>query len=123
MENLVSDLPVAKQAALRKRFFEIVQEAAQAGADIEPVLFVETHWRDARVESFDWMEEMPRMEEIRRRARPVLKNDLFDRLRNRFLYGRSHDGLNPSVVILMAFPPGVALMESICVIPHRAIAR
>ena len=85
MENLVSDLPVAKQAVLRKRFFEIVQEAAQAGADIEPVLFVETHWRDARVESFDWMEEMPRMEEIRRRARPVLKNDLFDRLRQPFL--------------------------------------
>jgi hypothetical protein len=27
-------LPEAKQAALRKRFFEIVQEAAQAGADI-----------------------------------------------------------------------------------------
>jgi hypothetical protein len=85
MENLVSALPGVKQAALRKRFFEVVQEAAHDGADIEPVLFVETHWRDARVESFDWMEEMPRMEEIRRRARPVMKNDLFDCLRQPFL--------------------------------------
>ena len=61
MENLVSSLPGAKQAALRKRFFEIVQQAAQVGADIEPVLFVETHWNRATVDSLDWMKEMPRV--------------------------------------------------------------
>ena len=50
MENLVWSLPEAKQAALRKRFFKIVQEGSQAGADIEPVLWVETHWNTATVE-------------------------------------------------------------------------
>ena len=61
MENLVSELPEAKQTALRKRFLEIVQSARAAGADIEPSLWVETHWRNAKVETFDWMKEIPRV--------------------------------------------------------------
>ena len=61
MENLVSELPAAKQGVLRKRFLEIVQSAARAGADIEPAQWVETHWNGATVESFDWMKDVPRV--------------------------------------------------------------
>jgi hypothetical protein len=61
MENLVSELPVEKQALLRRRFYEIVWSAAHAGADIQPVQFVEHHWQDATVESLEWMKDMPRV--------------------------------------------------------------
>jgi hypothetical protein len=101
MENPVSSLPVEKQAVLRRRFFEIVKHAAHSGADIDPVKFVETHWKTATVESLEWMKEMPRVRvggNLRRgdvenvrllggRERPVpLKStSLFDRMMGPFL--------------------------------------
>jgi len=61
MENLVSSLPAEKQALLRKRFYALVWNAAHAGADIQPVQFVEYHWQSATVESLEWMKDMPRV--------------------------------------------------------------